>query len=85
MCSKVIFLSRSTGLNNKSRNESLEKELKVVTFTPKQHMTQPFKTKTPTHRRGFTAPRVRLELTTLRLTAACSAIELPRNTIKTWA
>ena len=27
----------------------------------------------------FLAPRVRLELTTLRLTAECSAIELPRN------
>lgn len=27
------------------------------------------------------APRVGLEPTTLRLTAACSAIELPRNTL----
>lgn len=28
---------------------------------------------------SFSAPRVGLEPTTLRLTAACSAIELPRN------
>jgi hypothetical protein len=28
---------------------------------------------------GVFAPRVRLELTTLRLTAECSTIELPRN------
>ena len=38
------------------------------------------KQKNPTFQLGFlSAPRVGLEPTTLRLTAACSAIELPRN------
>jgi hypothetical protein len=56
--------------------------MKFLPVEVKPDLGATFKNRSPVGRKksvGFLAPRVGFEPTTLRLTAGCSTIELPRN------